>query len=424
MKKILIMGLLIAALSFVKVFASEIPEFIEIGLNSSSLSESVTIKSQGGLYTMSDFAAPEEVSEEAEEGESSYYIGDEVSVTVSSSGTIVCNGADSGEERVDIYKTSEFLTCQNRTYRGSVSLRVSHGKILIVNILVLDEYLYGVVGREMSDYFPIEALKAQSVAARNYAIISLGRHKDQGFDLCNGEHCQAYGGVDYEGENVRRAVDETTGKLLYYEGEVVQCYYYSSNGGFTENSENVWYAPLGYLRGKSDPFEKGDEIPGYNWSHTFTAKEIEDCLSGRGVDIGDILDVSVVEYSDNQHAMEVLITGTKGEKSYYKDNIRAAFPERLKSTLFTLSKGSELVSVKVLTGDGMAVYQTKPVTVMSGSGIHKIKASGKSGEYTFTGSGNGHGVGMSQYGAKAMAEDGYTYEEILKFYFTDTEILD
>lgn len=416
MRKILIMGFIIAALSFISVFATEAPEFITIGLNASSLAESVTIESRGGLYTES-FT----VSEETEEDSS--YIGEKIKVTVGQEGTLICNELDTGETQIEVYKTSEFLTCQSRTYRGSVRLSVSHGKILIINVLALDEYLYGVVGREMSESFPLEALKAQSVAARNYAVMSLGRHSGQGFDLCNGEHCQAYGGVAYEGENIRRAVDETSGKLLYYNGQVVQCYYYSSNGGYSENSENVWVAELGYLKGKSDPFEKGELIPGYYWSHTFTKEEIRDCLASRGIDIGEILDVEVTKYSKNQHVLEIVITGTKGKKTYYKDNIRAAFPERLKSTLFTVSKGSDEVPVKVLTGNGMSVYETKPAFVMSGNGLNKIEAKGKSGEFTFTGRGNGHGVGMSQYGAMFMAKEGYTYEEILKFYFADTEIL-
>ncbi len=416
MKKLIIAGFILALLSVTGVFASEIPDYIEIGINASSLAETVRVESSGGLYKKG-------ISEDESE-DLSYYIGDKIEVTVSEEGTLICNGEDMETSEMEIYKTSEFLSCQGRTYRGAIKLLVNHKKILIVNVLAMDEYLYGVVGREMSESFPLEALKAQSVAARNYAVISLGRHSDQGFDLCNGEHCQAYGGVAYEGENVRKAVDETTGMLLYYEGEVVQCYYYSSNGGYTEDSENVWYASLGYLRGKSDPFEKGDEIPGYNWSHTFTKEEVEDCLLERGIDIGEIKDITVTEYSENQHALEIVIKGTKGKKVYYKDNIRAAFPERLKSTLFTVSKGADTVSVKVLTGNGMSVYETKPVVVMSRDGLHEIKTVGKSGEFTFTGRGNGHGVGMSQYGAKFMAEEGYTFREILEFYFTDTEILD
>ncbi len=417
MKKLLIMGFILASLSVANIFAAEIPDYIEIGINASSLADLVTVESSGGLYKKGSF-------DEDTEEELSYYIGEEAEVTVSEEGTLIYNGEDSLESEMEIYKTSEFLSCQGRTYRGAIKLKESHGKILIINMLAMDEYLYGVVGREMSESFPLEALKAQSVAARNYAVISLGRHSDQGFDLCNGEHCQAYGGVAYEGENVRRAVDETTGMLLYYDGEVVQCYYYSSNGGYTEDSENVWYASLGYLRGKSDPFEKGEKIPGYNWSHTFTKEEIRECLLERDIDIGEIKDVTVTEYSDNQHALEIVIKGTKGEKAYYKDNIRAAFPERLKSTLFTVSKGADEVPVKVLTGSGLAVYGIKSATVMSGAGLHEIKTMGKSGEFTFTGRGNGHGVGMSQYGAKFMAEDGYTFREILEFYFTDTEILD
>ncbi len=439
MRKLLVTVLFAVLFMSAECYGKELPEFVSIGINASSLAESVSLSAEGGVYTDAEFAKPaeevapeegaaaeaapeEEALGEANEGPQYYYIGESINVAVGEAGTLIVNETDSGKTEVDFYKASEFLTCKSKQYRGAIRLRVSHGRILIINIINIEEYLYGVVGKEMSTGFPLEALKAQSVAARNYTVCSLGRHSSEGFDLCNGVHCQAYGAVAAEEADIRQAVDETKGKLLLYDGNAVECYYYSSNGGYSENSENVWVAKIGYLKGKADPFEDGNRIPGYSWEVSFTPEEIKESLAERGIDIGDITDMEVTEYSENQHALELKITGTKGEKYYYKDNIRAAFPSQLKSTLFTLTKGDTEIPVKVLSANGLETRTIGPSAVMSGNGIGKISSGGKSGEYTFSGRGYGHGVGMSQYGAMFMALQGYTYEEILEFYYTDTEI--
>ena len=438
MKKFFFTLAVMVSLMTIGSFANEIPEFISIGINASSPAKEVSLSASGGVYTNAAFAKPpeevtedateeateetsEEATEEATEAQS-YYIGEEITVTVTEGGTLSVNGADTNETQIDFYKTSEFMVCLGKKYRGTIRLSVKWEKIMIVNILRMDEYLYGVVGREMSTGFPIEALKAQSIAARNYAVCSMGRHSSEGFDLCNGVHCQAYGAVAAEEDDIRQAVDETSGKLLIYDGRVVECYYYSSSGGYTENSENVWVSEIGYLKGKADPFEDGSRIPGYYWEESFSPEEIKECLASRGIDIGDIVNVEVTDYSANQHAVTVKITGTEGVRYYYKDNIRAAFPVQLKSTLFTVTKGNVTVPAKVLSVNGLETVNIAPSFIMSGDGIYKIEGKGESGKFTFSGRGNGHGVGMSQYGAMFMAEQGYTYEEILNFYYTDAEI--
>ncbi len=416
MRKFLFTFIIMALFMGINAFASEIPDFVNIGINNSSLASSVKLYSDAGVYTDSSFA-------KAEGSTSAYhYIADEVLVSVGEDGTLICNEFVTGKTSIDFFRTSEFIYCQNKPYRGAIRLRVKSGKILIINMLNMDDYLYGVLGKEMSESFPLEALKAQSVAARNYAILNMGRHSSDGFNLCNGQHCQAYGGANSEGEKIRQAVDETTGKLLYYNGEIVSCYYYSSNGGYSESSENVWVASLGYVRGKPDPFEDPSRIPGYYWQKTFTAEQIKKTLAARGIDIGDIVDVEVRKVSENKHVTELVFVGTNGEKKYTKDNIRAALPESLKSTLFTVEKGGDGASARVLTGNGMEVRNVGEAYVMSGDGKVKLSGSGNEGEFVFSGSGYGHGVGLSQYGAYFMAEQGYTYKEILKFYYTDTEI--
>lgn len=416
MKRMIFAALLFIAAMCFATGAFEAPKTVSIGINASAPTESVALGADLGIYTYAPFAATEGAS-------SPYLIGNNVTVTVSEGGTLLCNGAETGLAAVDFFKAGDFISCQGKLYRGDIRLSVKNGGILIVNNILIDEYLYGVVGREMSEGFPLEALKAQAVAARNYTAISMGRHSSDGFDLCNGVHCQAYGAVASEGENVRRAVDETAGKYLMYKGAPVQCYYYSSNGGFSENSENVWVAELGYLKGKADPYEDASKIPNYNWTVAFTAEDIKTTLAGRGIDIGDITDVRVKSYSVNNHALELEITGTTGTKSYFKDNIRAAMPKSLNSTVFTVTKtgGGE---ISVLTATGIVKKSNVSGAVLTGDGRAYVGGNADGLSFIFSGSGWGHGVGMSQYGAKAMAEQGFNYGDILKFYFTDTEISD
>ncbi|MDO5477630.1 MAG: SpoIID/LytB domain-containing protein [Clostridia bacterium] len=416
MKKLLFAIIFIMSAMAFNCFASEVPDFVRVGINSSSLTGSVTIESDGGVYTEAFFAIPEDGAEE-----SPFFIADKVEVTVSENGTLICNGEETDETEVDFLKTSEFIVCQGKKYRGAIRLKVKSGKILIISVLSLDEYLYGVVGREMSESFPLEALKAQSVAARNYTVISMNRHGSEGFDLCNGIHCQAYGGVAAEGSNIRKAVDETSGKLLLYKGRVVECYYYSSNGGYSESSENVWMAELGYLKGKADPYEDPERTPSYRWEVKFTADQIKENLASRGIDIGDIQNIEVTKVSENHHVLEIKITGSKGDKYYYKDNIRAAFPSGIKSTYFTVTGGGK-TEAKVLSSKGLESVTMEPCYVLTSDGKKKLSGKANSGEFIFSGGGNGHSVGMSQYGAMFMAEEGFTYDEILNFYYTDTEI--
>lgn len=427
MKKIILLSVLMFIIMMVPILAIEIPETVRIGLNPSGLLWKVELSAEDGVYTTSAFALHEEIDEEIVEEDKinikMYYIDDEATITVSEEGTLVCNNVDTGSNTIDFYGNTDFITCQNRQYRGYITLVLNANGILIINNVGHDKYLYGVVGREMSEGFPIEALKAQAVAARNYAVVNKKRHSSEGFDLCNGVHCQAYGGVSAEGESVCRAVDETAGKVLLYKGSVVECYYFSSDGGHTENSENVWVAELGYLKGKSDPYENAYEIPNYNWSVTFTAEQIENTLAQRGIKIGKITDVNITEYSENGYAKKMVITGTDGEKEYSKDNIRAALPNQLRSNLFSLTKGGEEALATVLTANGKKEITVSKSTVLSVDGKTVI-GGGTNGEYTFVGKGYGHGVGMSQYGAKGMAEKGFTYIDILKFYYTDTEISD
>lgn len=324
----------------------------------------------------------------------------------------------------------------NSAYRGSFRLKNYKNTLTVINVVNTEDYLASVLGREMSASWPIEALKAQAVCARNYAVTST-KHSTYGFDLCSTVDCQVYGGIASEAERTRRAVQETKGVVVTYEDKVVSLYYFSCDGGYTEDSENVWTNALGYLRGKQDIYENPEYISLYNWSKTYTKAEIETILTNKGVSIGELKDIRIDAVSDNNGVIQMTFIGSAGEHTVKKSGTRTFLS--LNSQAYTIEKHlpeaasgrieTETVSMKVLTDKGIESV-TNPMYVLTANGLEKIEygtyevkeEASAYASYTFNGHGWGHLVGMSQWGAYCMAKQGYTYKDILNFYFTDIVI--
>jgi stage II sporulation protein D len=340
-----------------------------------------------------------------------------------------------------IYKnnTTNLIQLDGKNFRGDLLVtRNSDSDLTVINRLNLEEYLYGVVPREMSGEWPIEAQKAQAIAARNFTVKNLNNHAHYGFDLCATTHCQAYGGYDIEHPKSRMAVDQTRGELLTYKDEVITAFYHSNSGGCTENSENVWSAALPYIQGVEDPYSIG--CPNDKWTFTYTKKQIEDILSSKGISVGSLTNMAVTEYSKNGRVLKLKIDGTSGSTTLEKEKIRSIFGyNNIKSTWFELS-GNVDHSIYVLEGDPLSSKQLnlKDKFVVNSEGVKPLASSqspylfngtrcqsvstSASKEYVFTGKGWGHGLGMSQWGAKKMAEDGFNYEQILTHYYTGTNV--
>jgi len=273
-------------------------------------------------------------------------------------------------------------------YRGEFKLYARNDKILVINEVPLEDYLRGVVPSEMPASWPLEALKAQAVAARNYALLQRKNSSDI-YDVRSDQLSQVYGGYDAETPATNRAVEETAGVVLLSSGELVYAFYHSSSGGFTENSEDVWINPLPYIKGKKDPFDKNELH--YNWQVTYTAEQLAEQLQKAGYKFKKVTDLE--ELSRTASGQRVKKIAVKGEDEkgrslkveiYNADRVRAALG--LKSALFVMNVKKD--SKGVLTG------------------------------VEIRGSGFGHGLGMSQWGARGMALKGYNYQEILKYYFT------
>ncbi len=334
--------------------------------------------------------------------------------------------------------SASVISYNNAKYRGSFELVYNNDKITVINIVNTEEYVASVLGKEMSSSWPLEALKAQAVCARNYAITNLSKHSSYGFDLCTTQDCQVYGGMASEADSTRQAVNETKGVLVKYQGRVVPLVYFSCDGGYTENSENVWVAAEGYLRGKKDIYENPKYATYYNWSQTYTKAEIENMLESKKMSVGELLDIRIDELSENNGVIKLTFVGTEGEKSVTKTQTRTVLS--LKSQAYTIEKHAaqpsvteetEVVTQHVLTSNGI-VSVNNPVYALTSGGIAAIhynsvsvKTEAKGYEsYTFNGHGWGHLVGMSQWGAYSMAKEGFGYKDILSFYFTDIDIVE
>ena len=321
-------------------------------------------------------------------------------------------------------KDAALVTVFGRQYRGGIVLkRLTDSDMTVINQVDFEQYLYSVVGKEMSTGWPMEALKAQAVCARSMAALNLNKFEKYGFNLDDSVASQAYAGVKSEAPDVIAAVEETRGKVVAYNGKPVAVYYFSTSGGWTENSENVWVSALPYLVAVEDKYESKTEPAYANWSFSVTAEEIKQIFAAKGIDIGDITDVSVTQQNPvTGRAVKLKFTGTKGEKVYEKDSIRGALgADKLKSQMFTVTK--QPGGITFTTGGGAEGDPSLENSGLLASRYNIGTRAAASSGYTFSGHGWGHGVGMSQYGAKGMAEAGFTYEEIIKHYFTGVEII-
>lgn len=340
------------------------------------------------------------------------------------------------------------LSVNGSQYRGEFEIRrYLDSDLTVINILNIEEYLYGVVPQELEHTAPLEALKAQAVAARTYTYKNMGKYAKWGFDVVDTVSDQVYTGYDGEKAATNTAVDQTKGKKALYNGSLASLYYFSSSGGMTEDSANVWGTAVPYLKSVPDPYESGKSY-NYSWTKTFTAEELKQILFLSDVDIGNILSVSIEEVSAAGRPIKLKFTGTKGNITYYRQDGRSILG--LPSNYYTINSnlGSSPAETVYATGSGGGVTSVdlKGSTVVTSSGTQVLSGSGsfsavsssgvsilsgtststtitaKDGVYVFTGKGWGHGVGMSQEGAKGFALQGYTYDQILKHYFTGITI--
>ncbi|MEG0371438.1 MAG: SpoIID/LytB domain-containing protein [Clostridium sp.] len=275
----------------------------------------------------------------------------------------------------------------SHSFTGSFEIRPSKGKVLPINIVPIEEYVEGVLPYEMASSYPLEALKAQAVTARNYAISSITKHRNEKFDVCDTIHCQVYKGKIKHSDKIENAVKQTRGEILTYNNQIVKAFFYSSNGGYIESSKNIWNSNHTYLRARKDEFDT------FEWekSKKLRPNEIESILKKKGY----------ITKNDNFEKIGKISTNDSGRNSEIE-------------VLCRDYKGKE----KVVTLDG----EEPRIAFSLKSSMYSIEYNQNENVYVFDGRGYGHGVGMSQLGAKKRAEEGHSYKDILGFYYPDTKL--
>ena len=269
-------------------------------------------------------------------------------------------------------------------FKENMKVRVRHEDTGIIDVVPFEEYVTGVLAGEMPTSFHIEALKAQAVAARSYVMKKMEYNKDRDYDVVDTIMNQVYLSDDYlrsvwkESYNdkinkIKTAVIETKGEYISYNGDVAEAFFFSTSVGATENGGEIFSKQLPYLVSVSSTW---DEIsPLYSTNKTISLKEFYNLL---GLSYSDTLDIEKIDTTSTGRVNKIKINGNTftGGQMIDKLNLRSSF--------FEITKDGENV-----------VINTK---------------------------GYGHGVGMSQYGAEGMARAGYTYDQILKYYYTGVEI--
>jgi stage II sporulation protein D len=280
-----------------------------------------------------------------------------------------------GSELIVEPKDDGYVWIGDRWYRGRTRL-IRQGKgITAINLVDMDKYLYSVVGSEMVSTWPLEALKAQAVAARSFALYRRSQSRSQPYDLDPTTSSQVYKGLESESYSVQDAVNETLGKALTYNGKVILAAFHSSSGGHTENVEDVWSSPLPYLRGVVD---YDQQSPVYQWQASFSPNDIGDRISG----VGNVTSIVPEQKTRRGRIISLKIKGDRGSKRMTGTAFRQALG--LRSTLFTISRSN--------------------------------------GDFAISGRGFGHGIGLSQWGAYQLSQQGVDYQKILSHYYRSTRL--
>lgn len=298
-------------------------------------------------------------------------------------GQILVNRTPTGKHRLDISSSGTYLRIDGTRYRGDTVVIVTEKGLSAINHIHVEDYLYGVVPREVPYTWPKHALMAQAVAARTYALYIREKRREEPYDVEATTASQVYGGYDAENPKTSIAVDTTRGQVMTYNGNLIVAYFHSNSGGYTECPENVWGAAVPYLKSVPDKYSNGS--PGSTWEYFLPFSEAGERLKHFGIDVAGIKKLRFNSKSKSGRVRDVTVFSENGACDIKGNNFRLAIGgTKLKSMCFNYD--------------------------ILENGIF------------FKGNGYGHGVGMSQWGARKMALDGHDYKSILKKYYSGIQI--
>jgi len=372
----------------------------------------VRVLIDNGKSTMS-ITAPGQFSVECLRGGKSYVYYASRSVTIRADAGRVSVATSSGKigDRFDEVlltprSDKQHLSYIGHRYRGVFRVIPHNRNLRLINVVHMDDYLKGVVPPEIgfTKEAELEAIKAQAVAARTYSMSHLSQYIDEPYDLKSDVSDQVYHGVEVENAVVSRAVEATRGYVLKYRDELINAYYHSTCGGYTDDVDEVWDK-------KSTPYLRAVPDSGFcSWSKYYTWKEsysvkqlklrLEEYLSserGRVVRLGKIVDMNIVGRTAGGRVARMKIETSDGSYTVGSDKIR---------WVFTRSSNPELI-LQSARFDLKKTYD----------GSRRLT------RVDFIGGGYGHGVGMCQCGAIGMARAGRAYEQILKHYYRNVDLV-
>ena len=271
-----------------------------------------------------------------------------------------------------------------RVFRGGIKVIKDEKKLTVINALDLEEYLYGVMRNEVSTWWPMEALKAQAIAARTYALNQVTESRRRDYDVMADVSSQVYGGIFSEKWRTNRAVDETKGKILTYKGAIFPAFFHATCGGSTFDAAYLWNIDLPPLKGVKCRW--CGKSPHFYWERWIPVRESEGKLAAAGYPVGDMIGFEAVKRDPfSARILELKVKGSKGDAAILaKDFRRIIGADIVRSTNFKVT----------LVG----------------------------GYVAFEGLGWGHGVGLCQWGAYYMSRAGKTAAEILEFYYPGSKI--
>lgn len=275
------------------------------------------------------------------------------------------------------------IIIDGRMFRGNIQLIKKDSGLLVVNHIELEDYIKGILYHEASHYWPQDALKAQAIVCRTYAVYQMQENKLKDYDVTSDIYSQVYGGRTSERYRTNRVVQETQGIILTYQDKVFPAYYHATCGGHTEEAVMLWNINIAPLKGVVCNFCK--ESPHYRWHYVASANEIKDKFVSAGYKIESVKDIVILGRDASGRIGELkIITSRKEIKISGKDFRAIIGPNIIRSANFKVN----LVS----------------------------------SDFVFEGLGWGHGVGLCQWGAYFMAKQGYHFKAILQYYYPEAEI--
>jgi len=294
-------------------------------------------------------------------------------------------GVEVQEIRLVPRRPDAVIYAGTKLYRGDLEVKGRGGGLIVVNVLDLEEYLYGVVPKEAPSQWQMAALRAQAIVARTYALYKRSRRVNRDYDLAAQYiRDQHYEGFSVEQERTTQAVNDTKGLVLTCHGELIPAYYHAESAGYTEDSERVWSSPHPCLRAVKAPMYPAS--PYLQWSVSLPLQDIQTALTKAGYAVGAVRGLEPIEHSPTGRVTLMKISHKLGQTVVRGTDFRLALgPEIIRSTRFS-----------VQLRDGRAF---------------------------FDGQGWGHGVGLCQWCSQGMAELGYDYEAILTHYYQGAKLI-